>query len=213
MERGWLQCMNALIEIPLQALATILLADFAAGFVHWFEDAYIREDTPVIGRVIGRPNTIHHHLPRYMTKFNWWHSSRELVIVSALLVLLAWFFGCLTWHVWLFAIIGANGNQIHKWAHQTRRENGRLISWLQDKHILQSPKHHAVHHTNPKEVRYCPITNWLNPVLDGLLFWEGLEWLLKHSIGLTRRPDTSVPGHGLAPEWLTDLRVNSTTGR
>lgn len=198
--------MNDTLSITLQTLLVILAADFIAGLVHWFEDAYIREHTPIVGKFIGRPNTLHHHLPRYMTHFGWWHSSRELVFCSAAIVLVAWGVGLLTWHVWLFAIVGANGNQIHKWAHRTRRENGKIISWLQDIRILQTPQHHAVHHTNPKEVHYCPITNVVNPVLDGIHFWEALEWLLEKTTGLRRQPDSSVPGNGGAPEWINELR-------
>jgi hypothetical protein len=63
-----------------------------------------------------------------------------------------------------------------------------------------------VHHTNPKEVHYCPITNVLNPLLDGVRFWEGLEWVLEHAFGLRRQPDSSVPGQGTAPAWITELR-------
>lgn len=198
--------MNDLILLPLQAAAVILAADFVAGLVHWFEDAYIREDTPWVGRAIGRPNTLHHHLPRWMTRNSWWQSNRELLIGAALLVAGAAALGCLTWQVLLFAGVAGNANEVHKWSHRTRRENGRLITWLQRLRVLQTPQHHAVHHTNPKDVRYCPVTNALNPVLDALQFWVGLEWLLARVFGLQRRPDTSVPGQGGVPEWIAELR-------
>lgn len=195
-----------LLSLPLQAAGVILAADFIAGFIHWFEDAYIREDTPWVGRWIGRPNTLHHHLPRRMTRNTWWQSNADLMLAAALLVLGAAALGRLTWHVWLFALVAGNANEVHKWSHRTRRENGRLISWLQDMRVLQTPQHHAVHHTNPKEVRYCPVTNVLNPVLDTLRFWSVLEALLAALLGLRRRPDTSVPGQGRAPEWIREMR-------
>lgn len=198
--------MNELIAIPLQAAGVILAADFAAGFIHWIEDAYIREDTPLVGRLIGKPNTVHHHLPRHMTRNSWWQSNWDLMLVMGLLVGCAALIGRLTWHVWLFALIAGNANEVHKWSHRTRRENGRLISWLQDLRILQTPRHHAIHHTNPKEVRYCPVTNVLNPLLDGIHLWEGIEWCLARAFGLRRQPDTSVPGQGTAPEWITAMR-------
>lgn len=209
--------MQTVLLISTQALLVILLAEFAAGVVHWFEDAYIREDTPLVGNLIGRPNVIHHHLPRHMTRNNWWQSSWDLLLVSAVIVLLAWALGCLTWHVWLFAAVSANANEFHKWAHRTRRENGRIISFLQAIRLLQTPQHHALHHTNPKNVRYCVVTNALNPLLDRARFWEGLEWLLARTIGLHRRPDTSLSGHGPAPAWLNEVRrsesVDSTPVR
>lgn len=205
--------MQTILLISTQALLVILLAEFAAGMVHWFEDAYIREDTPLLGNLVGRPNVIHHHLPRHMTRNNWWQSSWDLLLVSAIIVLIAWALGRLTWHVWLFAAISTNANEFHKWAHRTRRENGRIISFLQGIRLLQTPQHHALHHTNPKNVRYCVVTNALNPVLDRVRFWEALEWLLARTIGLHRRPDTSLPEHGPMPAWLNEFRQHAAQGR
>lgn len=198
--------MHTLIALPLQAAGVVLVADLVAGLIHWAEDAYIREDTPLVGRLIGRPNTLHHHLPRRMARNSWWQSNWDLMLVMGLLVAGAAAIGRLTWQVWLFAIVAGNANEVHKWSHRTRRENGWLISRLQDWRILQTPQHHAVHHTNPKEVHYCPITNVLNPVLDRLRVWSGLEWLLERVTGLRRRPDTSVPGQGTPPAWITEMR-------
>ncbi len=198
--------MNELITLPLQAAGVILAADLTAGLIHWIEDAYVREDTPIIGGWIGKPNTVHHHLPRRMTRNTWWQSNRDLLLAMSALVIGAAMLGRLNWQVWLFAIVGGNANEVHKWSHRTRKENGWLITWLQDLRLLQTPQHHAIHHTNPKDVKYCPITNVLNPVLDGLRLWVGLEWLLEHSVGLKRQPDTSVPGQGTAPEWINEMR-------
>ena len=122
--------MIKLIVVVLQVVLIIMLADFAAGVVHWIEDAYVREDTPIIGSFIGKANVIHHHLPRYMTRNNWWQSSWDLLCLSALMVIAAWALGVLTWQVWLFAAVSTNANQVHKWSHQTRKENGRVISFL-----------------------------------------------------------------------------------
>jgi len=187
-------------------MATVLAADFVAGLIHWLEDAYVREDTPLIGKRIARPNIVHHHYPRYMVRHSWWQTSWDLMLVSAALVIAAWFAGLLTWEVWLFAILSANANELHKWEHRTRKENGWLISFLQDIRLLQTARHHARHHTDPKESHFCTITNFLNPVLDGAHFWGGLEWLLARTIGLVRREDTSIRGHGPGPEWLLEYR-------
>lgn len=198
--------MNDLISIALQAAGIVLAADFAAGLIHWIEDAYIREDTPWVGCWIGRTNTMHHHLPRRMTRNTWWQSNWDLLLAMSLVVVVSALLGRLTWQVGLFAIVAGNANEVHKWSHRTRRENGRLISLLQDLRLLQTPHHHAIHHTNPKEVHYCPVTNAVNPVLDTLRFWTGLEWLLEHTLGVKRQPDTSVPGQGVPPAWIIEMR-------
>lgn len=196
--------MKTFISYLVQFVITVFAAEFAAGFVHWLEDAYIRERTPLVGKLIGRPNIVHHHYPRFMTRHTWWQSSWDLCLLSVLLVVGAWSVGLLTWHVWLFAILAANANEFHKWEHRTRKENGRFISFLQDIRLLQSAKHHARHHTDPKNSHYCTVTPFLNPVLDTIRFWYGLEWLLAKTIGLKRQPDTSVRGHGPGPAWLQE---------
>jgi hypothetical protein len=197
--------MKTTLSYFVQFMLTVFTAEFAAGLVHWFEDAYIRDTTPLIGRLVGRPNTVHHHYPRFMTRRSWWQSSWDLVLLAALLVVGAWCLHLLTWQVWLFAFLAANANEFHKWEHRTRKENGRLISFLQDVRILQTAKHHAKHHTDPKNSHYCTVTSFLNPVLDIIRFWDGLEWLLARTIGLKRQPDTSVRGHGPGPAWLKEF--------
>jgi hypothetical protein len=99
-----------MLSLPAQFFA----AEFASGFVPWLEDAYIRDHTPLVGRLVGRPNTIHHHYPRHMTRHIWWQSSRDLVLLATLLVAGAWCCGWLTWYVWLFALLAANANEFHK---------------------------------------------------------------------------------------------------
>jgi ubiquitin-conjugating enzyme E2 variant len=193
---------NLLWQIP----TVIFAADFAGGFVHWLEDAYIREDTPLIGKWVARPNIVHHHYPRFMTRHSWWQASRELVVLAGLMLIGAWCLGMLTWQVWLFAVLAANANVFHKWEHRTRKENGPIISFLQDIKLLQNGKHHALHHTDPKNSHYCTMTNALNPVLDGVRFWDGLEWTLARTFGLVCREDTSVRGHGPGPAWLEEYR-------
>lgn len=198
--------MKTALLFLLKFLATVFLADFVAGAIHWLEDAYVCEDTPLIGKIVARPNIVHHHYPRYMVRHNWWRTSWDLILLSALLVVAAWCFGFLSWEVWLFAVLSANANEFHKWEHRSRKENGPIISFLQDIKLLQSAKHHARHHTDPKNSHYCTITSVLNPVLDGVRFWDGLEWALARTAGLNRREDTSVRGHGPGPAWLAEYR-------
>ncbi len=203
--------MKVFILTALEVIGVILLADFVAGFIHWLEDAYIREDTPLIGKFVARNNIIHHHYPRYFTKKNWWQSSWDLLLISVALIGTAWALGVLTWHMWLFAFVVTNSNQIHKWAHQTRKENGPIVSFLQDARILQTYRHHALHHTDPKNSHYCVVTNITNPILDGIRFWHGLEWLIAKTTGIRRREDTSIEGFGPGPEWLREFRRSPAT--
>ncbi len=194
--------MNDWIVGLLKFALAVLAADFLVGFVHWIEDAYVREDWPVLGPLVGRPNILHHHLPRHFVRKSWFQSCWDQLLLAAGIAGIAFWMEALTWPVMVFVVLVGNANQIHKWAHRSRRENGPIISLLQDLHLIQGVRHHAIHHTDPKSMHYCVITEWLNPVLEYLRFWTRLECLLWRWAHLRRRVDTSNRRHGAAPEWI-----------
>ena len=178
--------------VVIEIIRTVLAADFVSGFLHWLEDAYGNERWPMTGKWITRPNILHHHKPRYFTKHSWFYSSWLLLCFGALVLGVAAVCGFLTWHIWLFVALGSNANEIHKWAHRSAAENGPLITWLQHVRLVQTPRHHAAHHTDPKNSHYCVLTNFLNPLLDAIRFWDFLEetiWIVFH---VRRRVDTSI---------------------
>ncbi len=201
---------TSLLSHPLVSLgkgvATVMLADFVAGAVHWFEDTYGTENTPVIGPLLIRPNIVHHHFPRFFTRLTWWQSSWDLLLVSAAILGIAQWAGFLTWQVWLFAFVSLNANEVHKWAHRTRAENGRVISFFQDIGVLLTPRQHAIHHSDPKNTYYCPVTNLVNPLLERIQFWTRVERLIERLTGATHRHDTSNRGGGPSPAWLAAYR-------
>jgi ubiquitin-conjugating enzyme E2 variant len=103
-------------------------------------------------------------------------------------------------------VLSVNANQVHKWSHQTRAENGPIVSFFQDWRILQNPRQHALHHTDPKNTYYCPLTNLLNPSLEFIGLWPKLEAVIEALTGATHRKDASNRGEGPAPDWITELR-------
>jgi hypothetical protein len=184
------------------AALAVLAADFVVGVFHWVEDAYLRDNCPVLGQLVARPNILHHYRPRHFLRKSWMASCWDLWLVAGLIITAAWAFGMLTPAVGLFAALVGNANQIHKWAHRSRRENGPWINLLHDLRILQSSRHHAIHHTDPKSTHYCVITEFLNPVLQRLRFWTRLECWLWKAFRIRRRSDTSNRRHGFTPQWV-----------
>jgi len=178
--------------VVLEVIITLLVADFISGLFHWLEDAYGREEWPITGRLVTRPNILHHHNPRYFTRHGWCHSSWLLLCLGLLVLLCAWLSGFLTWHVWLFVALGVNANQIHKWAHRSPVENGPIITFLQCIWLLQTPRHHAQHHTDPKNSHYCVLTGFVNPILDTIRLWDALEAVIWSVFRVRRRTDNSV---------------------
>lgn len=165
-----------LISIIVQLAFGWLLADFLSGLFHWIEDRFGpgREHWPVLGRLIFRPNLAHHDDPTLFLEAgfigrNW----TTWAVVAPLAAVLFWLFGSQVW-IWTAAVGGAFANEVHAWAHR-KTWAPKWAHKLQGWGVIQSPKHHAVHHVPPYARNYCIISDWLNPVLDGLRFWSLIE--------------------------------------
>jgi plasmanylethanolamine desaturase len=180
------------LEYALEIVGCILFVDFLSGFFHWLEDAYGRPDWPITGRWITQANILHHYHPRYFTKHSWLVSADVLLLMGGLTLVFSYSLGWLNWMTSLVVLIGVNANEFHKWAHRSKAENGRLITLLQAIGLLQTPAHHAHHHRNGKNTHYCVVTNYVNPIVDAIRFWDLLELAILHVTGVKRRLDHSV---------------------
>ena len=169
------------------ALAMFCAADFVCGFVHWFEDNYGREDWPLVGPSIITPNRLHHDQPRAFLVNSWWKSAQSQLLVGAVVLNIAVALDWFSWQLLLFVVFAVNANEVHKWAHRSRRDNPRLVTWLQGCGLLQNQRHHARHHRGARNSHYCTLGNWLNPLLDRSGFWRGLEHLVLRLAGVAPR--------------------------
>jgi len=176
----------------VQAVLIVLLVDFLSGLVHWAEDTFWTERTPLVGRWIIAPNALHHVDGSAFVQRSWLASSWDLALVGVLVLLACAATDHLGWQAWLLAVLGANANQFHKWAHAPRRSVPAPVRWLQRARLLQPPSHHAGHHRGAKNSRYCVVTVLLDPLLDGTGFWRGLEALLVPLLGAPRRADITA---------------------
>lgn len=180
------------MNILLDTILVILMVDFVSGLLHWLEDSYGRPEWPITGSLITEPNILHHHRPTAFTHNSWLESAEILLAIGAAIMIGAWGLGMLTWQVILFVAIGVNANEIHKWTHLPTTRRHRVVRYLQRYRLLQTPAHHAGHHRGSKDSHYCVITNLLNPILDRLGFWRGLEKCITWLFGASKRPDRSV---------------------
>ena len=176
--------MNTIFRV----VACLLAVDFLSGLVHWAEDTFGSESTPVLGRWIVAPNVEHHHDAAAFVRKGYWASNWDLVLVGVILLASSGVGGWLDPGILLFALVGANANQIHKWCHAPRRAPSvaRALWWTG---ILQRPEHHGRHHTGDKNTAYCVVTPFVNPLLDRIGFWRGLERLVVPFTGAPRRED------------------------
>ena len=184
--------MNALLDITLDIVLVVLLVDLASGFVHWLEDSYGRAEWPITGALITRPNILHHQSPTAFTHNSWLRSADVLIVMGGMIIAVAWALDLLTWQLLLFVAIGANANEFHKWAHIPAARRHPIVCVLQRYGVLQTPRHHAAHHMGNKDSAYCAVTNLVNPVVDALGLWRGLEKCVEWLFGVRKRPDVSL---------------------
>lgn len=166
-------------------LSAILLADFLTGFFHWLEDTYcVKGMGGVIGPQVCDPNLQHHEDQVAMLAGGFWHRNYTAFAVAGVPLLASLAMGW--WWLAVVALVAGMGNEIHSWSHRKATGLPRL---LQEMGIAITPQQHAKHHKKPHTECYCTVTNLLNPVLDRVLLWRGLEWAILKSTGVRPRRD------------------------
>lgn len=173
----------ALLAIPL----SLILGDLVSGLVHWTADTYFSEDTPIIGQSLVKPFRLHHLYPRDICTHDLVTTVGNVCIIAvpvlAVCISVLWFYEDSSWLAFLILCIALMSlatvltNQFHKWAHQ--EAPSRFVRFLQRSRLVLDPAHHQVHHTKPFNMHYCITNGWLNPLLNKIKFFRGLEATLR----------------------------------
>ena len=169
----------------VQVLAAWLLADWLTGAVHWFEDRYLAGMSLNFLDSVAKENDLHHRKPTAMLQSTGWTNMKSAAAAGWPLAALLWYLGCPI-VVWLVPFFASFGNLVHRFAHTPTRQLPRWIRGLQEFGIFISHSHHDAHHRSmekliPKHLarkKYCPMTDWVNPLLDRLQFWTLCEQTL-----------------------------------
>jgi len=191
---------GVLAPVLLGLLLGALAADAFSGVVHWACDTWGSARTPLFGPTLIHSFREHHVDPDAMLRHDWVEVNREPGLVAAI-VLVAMLCApgaeLLARHPFLhallcgFVLFGAAANQLHYWAHATRAP--RWVRWLQAHRVVVSPEAHARHHREPNTDAYCISSGWLNPLLDAVGFWRGLERIVERTTGVPPRSEPSAP--------------------
>ena len=164
-----------------------LLADFIMGVYHWIKDTYFSPFTPIIGKTFIWGSRLHHIRPRYVLEFSdwdlFWSSAKWTLLWMGPLFYL---YGITVFMASFFLAMSIN-DIVHKYAHMFDYERPTWASLLQNMHIFQSHDEHHMHHVTPHEINYCPITPYLNIILEKLNFWRKMENIIEHCTGIVAR--------------------------
>jgi sterol desaturase/sphingolipid hydroxylase (fatty acid hydroxylase superfamily) len=155
-----------------------IAADFIAGVVHWWEDAYGNPNWPLIGKYIVEPNLIHHKQPNKLLEGSYWSRINTSLFAAAGLGGLLWWVGVHSWQVFVCLLFCVQGNEVHSMSHRPDKTTPRWAFFLQKMGIFQSKKAHRWHHRAPYETNFCIMTDFVNPMLNKIGFWRKLEWLI-----------------------------------
>lgn len=164
-----------------------LLADFIMGIYHWIKDTYFGPFTPFIGKKFIWMSRLHHIRPRYIFEF----SDKDMFLDSGKWTLLwmgplFYFIGLTPFLISLFLTISLN-DIIHKYSHMLDHERPQWATFMQNMYIFQSHDEHHLHHIYPHEINYCPITPYVNSVLEKIIFWKKIENIIDHYTGIKPR--------------------------
>lgn len=177
------------MEIIIGIIIMWMVAEIGSALAHHFEDRYgnpeWQSSSSKIKRIIYmsiiEPNIVHHKRPAAMLEGSYWFRNNTSIVLSFALAGISYLAFPDFWPLWAGFILMSQANEIHGWAHKPKLQNNIIIRSLQRIGLLQSPKHHKIHHTVPYNTHYCVMTNYLNPILSTIGFWKLLEfiyWLL-----------------------------------
>lgn len=161
------------------------MADFLAGLVHWYEDKVLDKALWYTTlEQISKDNELHHLNPVAMTRFSMWENIKTTAVITLPLSVVLYFLG-LPMIVWLTVFFGTFGNLVHRFAHLPKGKRPAFVRFMQKTGLFITFEQHNKHHFEGKNVIkkedakicYCPMTTWLNPLLDKINFWSFLERL------------------------------------
>ena len=174
----------ALLAIPL----SLVLGDLVSGLVHWVADTYFSEETPIIGQSLVKPFRLHHLYPRDICTHDLVTTVGNVCIIAVpvltFCIYVLWTWDDSSWLAFLILCVALMSlatvltNQFHKWAHQ--EQPSRTVRWLQRTRLVLAPSHHQIHHTKPFNLHYCITNGWLNPFLNRIGFFRGMETGLRY---------------------------------
>lgn len=180
-----------LFDYLIKFIMGYLMADLIMGIYHWIKDTYFNPYTPVIGKTFIWGSRLHHIRPRYVIEFSDWNLFQNSAKWTLLWMgPLFYFTGLTVFTISLFLMISLN-DVIHKYSHMFDHERPNWATFFQKIYFFQSHDEHHLHHIVPHEINYCPITPYVNVVLEKINFWKKMENLIYKCTGVEPRISTN----------------------
>jgi Lipid desaturase domain len=166
------------------AINTFVTADFFLAINHWIGDNYFEEDTPIIGKFYIKENRDHHRMPGKCLDPTYWEAVQVPLAASVAMALALSTVFPRSYYSSLAAVAGWSSVPLvlHRFAHTTDAH----VPWpVRAMHgvVLQTREEHARHHATIKECYATLAPDFWNPILDGIGFWDKLEFMIERITG------------------------------
>jgi ubiquitin-conjugating enzyme E2 variant len=174
------------MEVLIIVLSAWFIADIIAGIFHWWQDRYLtKNNKSKLIAAINAANDLHHEKPGEMAKYSFWFTVNTTATWAWPLAILMFYLNAPI-VITLSLFFGGFANQIHKWSHTPKNKLHWIIRLTQSTGLFISHEHHAMHHYSRAKVidkenttdKYCPMTDYMNPILDHIKFWAALEYIV-----------------------------------
>ena len=174
---------------PAAMVCAALLADLVSGVVHWGCDTWGSVETPLLGKAFIRQFREHHVDPEEINRHDVVEANGTNGALALLPLAVAWLLPFdparptpFAWGTQLgaaaFALLVTFTSQAHQWAHAPRVP--ALVAWCQQRGILLSRAHHAVHHESPHLHNYCITGGWMDGFIERFrLFRRAERWITR----------------------------------
>jgi len=172
--------------ILLEIILAWFLADIFTGIIHWWEDRYLSIYLKGFIGQLAYDNFLHHVTPESITHFTVWENIKYSAITGWPLAFVLYLIGAPIF-IWLTLLFSTFGNVIHRFAHSPMTALPWWILFMQSLGVFITADHHKDHHYDyrgkiKKEdttIKFCVMTNWMNPILDFFEVFVLLEWALE----------------------------------
>jgi plasmanylethanolamine desaturase len=189
--------MHSILALALDAVSLfgcLLAVDLISGFLHWAEDTWLAPGrSKLLDRFIVNDNIEHHRRPGGIRAGNYWATNRVTIVLAIVAGAVLAACHVHSWQAYLIVALASQSNQVHLWSHSSTPP--RIVERLQTAGLLQSRAMHAKHHKNPYASNFCTMTNYLNPLLDGIGFWAALETAIVRCGGTVVRATPARGGY------------------
>jgi hypothetical protein len=185
------------MNVFLQIVIGIFIADFLIALFHWIDDSYLDYciSVPIISQ-IAKYNNMHHYFPRDILAYSY---LEHLLVAGPLVCLVVGIPFILAprmvikykYVAFTVLVVAGAGNIFHRWSHLRECELNAIGRSIYKTKLFVDHNHHVVHHAEDATKRYGMLFTFTNNFYDGIHMWRAFEYIIFALLGI--KPNHKKP--------------------